>query len=186
MGGEAGEGAEAGAGGAPNDSCLGDVGILDCSMLGLPTDECSLGRNQIWRSCTYAAGDLRPGALEGLGVCLQNIVDDSCTSEAEDATHACETDVAARACPAAEAAAACANGVPLQGGGTVASPLDACSDGTLTLASCTRLLNAVTLAALPTVAACADPAGEYGGVSTGTCAERLHHCVFPRDGFYPW
>jgi hypothetical protein len=186
MGGEAGDGSEAGAGGAPSDTCWGDLGIMDCSGLGLPSDECNFGRNPIWRSCTYGARDLRPGVLEGLGTCLASIVDDSCTIEADEATYACETAAAAEACPTAEAAAACANGVSLGGGDTAPSPLAACTDGTLTLASCTELLSAVTLVALPEVVKCADPAGEYGGVLTGTCAERLHQCAFPRSAFYPW
>jgi hypothetical protein len=190
MGGEGGEDAEGGAGGAPNDTCLGDVGIQDCSTLGLPADECNTGRNQIWRSCTYGAELLRPGVVAGLGACLQSIVDDSCTVEADEATYGCETAAAADACPTAEAVDACANGVALPGGGTVPSPLVACTDGTLTLESCTGLLNAVTTLredALREVVKCSDPAGEYVGVVTAaTCAERLHQCVFPRSAFYPW
>jgi len=186
MGGEAGALAEGGAGGAPNDVCLADAGISDCSGLGLPSDECNLGRNPLWRSCTYGAGDLRAGVLEGLGACLLSIVDDSCTVEADEATYACETSVAAAACPRTEAAEACANGVPLQGGGTITAPLAACTDGTLTQDNCSELLNAVTPAALAEVVRCSDPAGEYSFVSAGTCVERLHACVFPRSGFYPW
>jgi hypothetical protein len=183
MSGGAGQGGE---GGASSDACLGDTGIANCYGLGLPSDECTYYWNPLMISCYASTGGLRAGALAGLGACLLDITDDACTSEAETATYACEVDVAQRACPASEAVDACANGVELEGGGTVASPLVACDDGTLTQESCSGLLNAVNLAALPTVVACADPAGEYGGVFSGTCAERLHHCVFPHAWFYPW
>jgi hypothetical protein len=186
MGGEAGAFAEGGAGGAPEEACVGDIGIADCSALGLPSDECDDGRNPLWRSCNYGPDSLRPGVLESLGTCLTGIVDDSCTSEAEDATYACETSAAAAACPRAEAADACANGITFDVGGGVASPLVTCTDGTLTLASCAELLNAVKQNTLEWAVRCADPAGEFGWVSAGTCAERLHACVFPRSGFYPW
>lgn len=187
MGGEGGESAEGGAGGVPNDDCRGDVGISDCSGLGLPVDECTtLDFNQVFRSCTFSAGTLRPGVLEALGSCLASIEDASCTLEAEAATYGCETAASEAACPAPAAADACANGVTLQNGPSVESPLDACSDGTLTLGSCTTLLNAVNPDVLFEVVKCADPAGEYGPQSTGTCVERLHHCVFPRANFYVW
>jgi hypothetical protein len=114
------------------------------------------------------------------------IPDDACTGEAESKTYACENDVAQGACPTPEALDACANGIALEGGGTLASPLVACDDDTLTEESCTELLNAVNVAALPEVVHCADPAGEYAGTFTGSCAERLHHCVFPHSWMYPW
>ena len=186
MGGEAGsDGDQGGEGGASSEACLGDTGIDDCFALDLPSDECP-GWSPVAISCYASTGGLRPGALEALGNCLIGITAGACTSEAASATYACEEDVARRACPAPEALDACANGIALQGGGTVASPLVACNDATLTQESCTELLNAVNLSALPEVVTCADPAGEYGGDFSGTCAERLHNCVFPHSWLYAW
>jgi hypothetical protein len=178
MAGEAGAFAEGGAAGAPDDVCLGDVGISDCSTLGLPTDECRSGRNPVKLSCEAGTRFLRPGVLEGLGACLLGIGGDACSVEAEQATAVCETSAAAAACPKPEAAQACQDGVILDGGGTIPSPLAVCTDGTLSLEGCTELLNVVTGASLPEVVLCADPAGEYSWLSAGTCAERLHLCTF--------
>lgn len=175
----------AGAAGAPNEACLGDVGIADCSGLGLPTDECT-DLNPLLLSCVFSVQDLRQGVLQGLGQCLLSLTTPLCTIETEDAVVACETQAAARACPTEAASDACANGISLQGGGTIAAPLSVCTDGTLTQQNCEQMLSAVTPMALPEVAKCADPAGEYGYISNGTCVERLHSCLFPHRSLYPW
>jgi hypothetical protein len=187
MGGESGGGGDyGGEGGAPSEACLGDSGISDCAEFGLPTQECfdDVYANPVIVSCHSSAGALRPGALEAFANCLVAIPDGPCTTEAEIKTYACGEEVASRACPAPEAVAACQSGIALEGGGNVPSPLVSCDDGTLTQESCTELLNAVKPAELPAVVECADPTGEYADTFSGTCAERLHHCVFPTFWIY--
>lgn len=186
-GGAGGEPSGAGAGGADEGPCFGDVGAADCSSLSagdLPSDECVTGRNPAERSCVYSESWLRPGVLDGLGSCLVPITN-PCTIGAADATDACERTALRRACPNTAAADACAHGIDLGGGDVLASPTAACNDGTLTQASCTTALSAVTPEALENIVACADPNGTYGDLFAGTCAERMQFCVFPHASIYP-
>lgn len=181
--GEGGMTGEAGAG--PVESCFGDEGVTRCGYLTdpLPTDECLSGPNPAILSCYYSEGLLRYGVLEGLGACLGQVTD-ACTVRAAVATDACEKEALRRACVTAEAADVCENGLDLGGGSTLASPLSACDDGTLTLASCTQALSAITSGAYFDVVTCSDPASEYGSVFSGTCAERLQQCIFPHGPLY--
>jgi hypothetical protein len=187
-GGEAGDhSGGAGAGGADEGPCFGDIGAADCFSLtagDLPSDECSTGMNPEMRSCLYSQTMLRPGVIDGLGSCLVPITD-PCTIGSADATDGCERAALRRACPNAEGADACANGIDLGGGTILPSPTAVCTDGTLTQTSCTRALSALNSDALQAVVSCADPAGYYGHYFSGTCAERLQFCVFPHADIYP-
>jgi len=121
--------------------------------------------------------------LDAHAACLVPITD-ACTVRAAVATDECERETLGRACPTAAASDACADGLDL-GGSVLPSPVVACDDGTLTLASCAKMLSTLAAGALENVVRCSDPAGEYGNVFSGTCAERLQQCIFPHGSLYP-
>lgn len=182
----AGTEAGAGAGGAPELPCFGDEGVSDCNALpagSLPSDECTSGPNMTILSCFNAEPFVRPGVLEGLGACLVPIPD-ACSDAAAAATLACENEAIERACPTTQAHDACQNGIDLGGGTTLASPLVACNDGTLTLTSCTQALSSLFSSELFNSVTCSDPANEFFPGFTGTCAELLHRCIFRHDPTY--
>ena len=181
--GGSGEAGQGGAGGVPPDEpCFGDEGLGYCfggPDGDIPSDECLSGPNPAFRSCVYSESLLRAGVVDGHAACLVPITD-ACTVRAAIATDECERETLRRACPTPAADDACANGL-----NTFPSPVVACSDGTLTLTSCAKMLSAVAPGALEDIVRCSDPAGEYGSVFSGTCAERLQQCIFPHAPLYP-
>lgn len=184
--GEAGAGGEgapggAGAGGAPDESCFGDEGVSDCLSFPageLPTDECPSGPNPALLSCWYSQDSLRPGVLEGLGECLVQVTD-ACTFRAAEATNDCENEMLARACPTQAAIDLCDTGMDA-GGETWPAPALGCTDGSLTKQSCTRALSTLQSSYISIMVACA-----LSTTFSGTCAERLHQCIFPHGAWPP-
>jgi hypothetical protein len=137
-------------------------------------------------SCLQHEGTLHAGARDLLIGCFSEIqIADQCGSEIGIAIDQCIQEIASGACPTNAAEEACTTGLVLDGGGTLPSPVDNCTDGTLTTELCISALSVVASYSMAYVARCADPLGEYTTV-TGTCAERIEKCVFPDDPLYPW
>lgn len=184
--GSSGEAGQGGAGGAPEEPCFGDEGAGYCFGLpdgDVPSDECLSGPNPAFRSCVYSEALLRARVLDAHAACLIPITD-ACTLRAAVATDECERETLRRACSTPQADDICANGF-VGSSSVLPSPVVACDDGTLTLATCAHMLSAVATAALENIVRCSDPAGEYGSVFSGTCAERLQQCIFPHGALYP-
>jgi hypothetical protein len=187
--GEAGFGGEAdsgGAAGAGSEVCYGQGENPGCWTL--PEDECPLvDWDPMMASCYQHEVMLNAGAEAALIGCFQEIpLLDQCGTEMESAIDECIQEIASGACPTSAATEACTTGLVLDEGGTLPSPVANCTDGTLTTELCISALSVVSSYALPYVAGCADPTGEYSGIVTGTCAERIEKCVFPHDPLYPW
>jgi hypothetical protein len=138
-------------------------------------------------TCYQHEYTLHSRAEEELIACFSEIqIADQCGPEIETAIDECIQEIASGACPTDAATEACTTGLVLDGGGTLPSPVDNCTDGTLTTELCISALSVVATYALPDVARCADPTGEYMETVTGTCAARVAECVFPNVPLYDW